>query len=116
MATKRKTAEDFWARVKKTPGCWTGPRKATLDGVQERAARIAWRITYGDESLESGARVVRTCNNPRCVNPGHLALAPTTPAIREQIRQAYASGNVTHQELGRRFGVSRTYVTRMLNA
>lgn len=116
MAAKRNTAADFWARVTKTPACWPGPRKFTLDGVQERAHRIAWRLTHGDDDLEDGRQVLRTCNDPRCVNPAHLALAPIAPAVREQIRQAYAAGNVSHRDLGQRFGVSASQITRIVNA
>lgn len=121
MAFKRNTPADFWANVRKGPDCWTwkpgldayGAARATVDGVQELAHRVAYRLTHDD--VPEGAIIRRTCNNRLCVNPDH-AYDAACVAQANAIRQEYTQGGVSMAELGKRHGMSVYRVFRMVHA
>ncbi|WP_252108968.1 MULTISPECIES: hypothetical protein [unclassified Halomonas] len=115
----------------KTP---TGYGKVRVEGVLQYAHRHALFIitgTYGDVAAHS-------CDNPACINPGHLRWTDTQGnlsdmALRERsclgaknnmakltgedvrkIRQEYRPG-VTHKSIAERYGVSGSQVARVLS-
>lgn len=49
------------------------------------AHRVAWELTYGP--IPNGLRVLHTCDNPRCVNPGHLMLGTQSDNIADSMRK-----------------------------
>jgi hypothetical protein len=71
----------FWAKVKKTRGCWnwTGSKtgdgygRFRVDGNEVMAARFAYEQEHGE--IEDGLRIGRSCENPSCVRPSHLYAA-----------------------------------------
>jgi hypothetical protein len=73
--------ERFWAKViKKAPDeCWpwighvNKGRAMFFNAYRpERAARLAWKLTYGD--IPDNQSVRHKCNNKTCCNPNHLYL------------------------------------------
>jgi hypothetical protein len=116
-------AQAFWARVRKTDGCWLweGPlfqggygqvRIQSFSRVSLRAHRVAYRIAIGP--IPPGVCVLHKCDNPPCVKPGHLALGShrdnmremvergRTPKVRPYLRKAVCVRGHVIAEVGRK--------------
>lgn len=83
-------------------GCvhWQGPvnrkgyGKFWFNGTSENAHRVAWKITHGP--IPDGMHVCHHCDNPRCVNVGHLFLGTIGDNMRDRTakrRQAWGERN-----------------------
>lgn len=99
-------------------------------GTLWKASRVAWTLTHGD--IPNDLWVLHECDNPPCCNPAHLFLGTHIDNVADMvsknrvcrtsgsdrwvskldeptiigIRQRYAAGGVTQQELADEFGVS----------
>ena len=88
----------FWSKVQRQgrEACWEwtgtytskGSPLFAVNGKNETASKVAWRIAGGGK-IPAGTKLMRSCKNPRCVNPAHLyvpgrqELAP--PRLRPSI-------------------------------
>ena len=138
--------KDFWDSVKKLSpkGCWlwTGAKVGKYGACrrtagENRAHRAAWALANGP--IPKGLFVCHRCDNPPCVNPGHLFLGTVydnnadmvakgrnvgpkgeiqhRAAVTEQdvlaIRAAALEG-VGQRALARKYGVSQNCIWHIL--
>lgn len=102
---KRPVAERFLEKVIKTDACWLwngasgagyqGYGTFWMDNAYWRAHRAAYVLFVGP--IPDGLQILHSCDNDRCVNPGHLR--PGTQV--ENMDDAFARGrapNATPRE------------------
>ena len=91
LSLPRTAKERFWAKVKKTDGCWLwtgwkndrGYGNFEVDSTRTvKAHRFAYEVLVGP--IPDGLTLDHLCRNPSCVNPEHLE--PVT--LRENIMRA----------------------------
>jgi len=150
---KKGLAARFWTKVEQCApdACWPWKGKCKRNGYGQITAdpegnmprgrklyahRVAYELAFGPIPL--GLHVLHRCDNPRCVNPGHLFLGthrdnmadmiakrrhahgerqPTRKLNRNQVRAIrwLASHDPGRQiELAREFDVSGSTITHIL--
>lgn len=101
----KQTPESFWARVKKTDGCWewqgacnsTGYGNLSWRGKMYTAHRVAaWLVKLVDspaapKNSRERTHVLHKCDNRKCCNPEHFFLGSFT----DNMIDAYAKKRKT---------------------
>lgn len=138
-------AERFFAKVRKTPGCWEwkagyfdkGYGAFRLGGKLRKAHRVSWEMHNGE--IPEGLKVLHECDNPKCVRPEHLFLGTDqdnaddraakgrtaigaachktklTPENVREMRRLRVREGVPFYKLGERFGVSAPTAQRAIS-
>lgn len=132
----KKSDDECWEWLGTKPGGAYGA--ITIERVSYKAHRVSWVLHNGE--IPEGLLVCHTCDNPGCVNPTHLFLGTqkdnledmdkkgrrkyynnethplcklTDEEVRE-IRKLYEDTTMTHEDLGIKFGVTRSYIHEVL--
>lgn len=114
-----------------------------VGGRSQRAHRVSWTIHNGPippGKGHHGTCILHACDNPPCVNPAHLRAGTNrdnamdresrgrgvhpkaerngattlSSADVDEIRQRYATGDVTQRALADEYGVSRSNIGRIV--
>lgn len=113
-------------RIKKDPsGCWlwtgciidgtnNGYGQVSVSGKMKLVHRAYWEIINGP--IPEGLFVLHTCDNPPCINPGHLFLGAHTDNMQDMIKKGRKSKvvwntNVMKCKHGHQFDEKNTRIT-----
>jgi len=135
---KRPTFIRFWFYVDKSTAdqCWVWKGYKNKDGygklrdkkTNRGAHRVSWEMKNGE--IPKGMFVLHKCNNPSCVNPGHLYLGNQLQNMKDRVTAGHystgekhhncklSSGCVclikmasgTHRKIAKDFGISHSTV------
>lgn len=146
------TSTRFWAKVQcgLPDECWEwkahrdphGYGQFAYHGTMVRSHRVIWELTHGPIPRGKGHHgmcVLHSCDNPPCVNPGHLFLGTMGDNIRDRdakgrqrtlrgwahprpmakltpkaVRDIRSSSAPQH-ELATRYGVSATTICQVIS-
>lgn len=84
--------ERFWAKVKKTDGCWLWTAARLPKGYGQigrrrklpiSAHKASWILHFGP--IPKGLSVLHVCNTPGCVRPDHLVLGTQADNQRHMV-------------------------------
>jgi hypothetical protein len=114
-----KAVDRFWAKVRKTPGCWEWTATKgegygsfalkDLNGwVMVRAHVLSYRLRHG--SLDYSLRLDHLCRNRACVNPDHLEQVTQRINILRGVGVAVGNTEKTHCPAGHAYAGRNLYV------
>lgn len=100
---RAKMPERFWMKARKARGCWEWLGSLHPDGYgmfsvkrdgqwrAEKTHRIAWEIAHGRRPPRFGV-IMHSCDNPKCVRPGHLRLGTQQENIADMNAKGRRNG------------------------
>ena len=149
MPLTKEQIKRFWLKVNKKGGneCWGwqggkcfGYGIFWLNGKNERANRISYKIYYGE--FNEKLFVCHSCDNPSCVNPKHLWLGTTQDNTKDRclkgrtyvgynekspfwklkneeikcIKDLYLIDGLKQKIIANIFNINQGYVSRIINS
>ncbi len=96
-------SDRFWGKVtKRKVGCWSWTGTVDQHGYGKitagargaghiKAHRLSWELHFGH--IPSGLNVLHACDNPNCVNPGHLMIGTQEANIVDMGRKGRVHEN-----------------------
>jgi hypothetical protein len=100
----------FWTHVKKADGdaCWewqstffsNGYATFKMQGKQRHASRVAYELTHGPVA-DPLLFICHRCDNPGCVNPGHLFLGTAKDNTDDMWKKGRGSSGERHSAIMR---------------
>lgn len=129
----------FWRKVDKNgppsrlgSNCWEwmefrrkGYGSVWVNGRAIRAHRASWEMQNGP--IPDGMLVCHACDNPSCVNPGHLFLGTHDDNMADrakkkraraalspqQVQEAFNTQGISSRAIARKFGVHHSTIDRI---
>lgn len=63
-----------------------GYGRLMVNGKTEGAHRVSWSLHHGE--IPKKAHILHRCDNPRCVNPGHLFIGDQRSNVRDMVKKS----------------------------
>ena len=107
--------ERFWAKVRKTAGCWvwtgakisSGYGEMSVKGKPQYAHRLAYELLVGP--IPDGLVIDHLCRNTSCVNPAHLEVVTERVNILRGSGATAVHARATHCPQGHPYDEANTY-------
>jgi len=133
MKVDKGVFDRFFSKVERVNGCWEwiggsdyfGYGMFRFDNKSWRAHRFSWLMCFGE--IPEGMFVLHKCDNPKCVNPGHLFLGSQADNMKDaakknrvgkftdgeiaDIRRRYSSGECTQTTLAWEYSVDQSHIS-----
>jgi len=114
-------ADRFWAKTSRNAetGCleWTAAKNKTGYGWFGKnhtgllAHRVAWALSGA--TIPTGSSVLHRCDNPSCVEVGHMFLGTAADNVADMIeKKRHRSQKATHCPKGHAYSGENLYVKR----
>lgn len=120
---RRPLADRFWEKVDRRGDdeCWPWKAAHLRDGYGRIAVgrrgspmvsahRVAWILAHG--WIPAGMNVCHRCDNPPCVNHGHLFLETNLGNVKDKMQKGrnWTPASKTHCRHGHPFDAANTYI------
>lgn len=101
--SRKRAISYFWSKILKTDSCWLwigytngmGYGKFARGPFRYYAHRLSYEIENGE--IPKGKFIRHSCDNPTCVNPGHLLIGTQQENMKDaSIRKRMPTGDSCH--------------------